>query len=109
MSVETRWHREGYERVQDCEAIVENNKRLQTEQQSRKSDMRHVGSIPAIWVEKLLRDEWAKGNTTIKWSDPEFDKLLRQLLDDPDFRHFRTDSGVIGTYQVPQIKGLEWR
>ena len=43
-------------RVQDCEPIVENNKRLQNEPQKSET-FRHVASIPNVIIEQwLIRD-----------------------------------------------------
>lgn len=91
MSVETIFHREGYERRQDVEAIIENNKRLQNESQDRKQPWRHVASIPNIFIEQWLREEWERGNHGLKWSSPEFDALVERKLKDPDWKWLRTD------------------
>lgn len=77
-------------RVQDVEAIIDNNKRLQTETQ--KSDWgRHVATIPNIFLEKWLREEWDKGNVDLKIFTPEFDLLCEHKLKDPDWKFLRTD------------------
>ena len=91
MSVTTRFHREGYERWQDVEDIIERNKKLQNEEQSRKSNFRHSASIPNIFIEKWLREEWERGNAGLKWSSPEFDQLVAKKLRDPDYAFLRTD------------------
>ena len=91
MSVVTRLRRDGYERWQDVEDILENNKRLQNEPQNRKSPFRHVASIPNIILEKWMREEWARGNRTLRWCGPEMDKLVEKKLKDPDWRWLRTD------------------
>jgi hypothetical protein len=91
VSVKTVFHREGYERTQDVEDIIENNKKLQNETQDRKSDFRHIASIPNIILEKWLREEWARGNSTLKWCGPEMDALVAKKLKDPDWRWLRTD------------------
>ena len=78
------------ERVQDVEAIIENNKRLQNTEQ--KSDWgRHVASIPNVILEKWLNEELDRGNTTIKLFGPEMDALVARKLKDPDWRWLRTD------------------
>ena len=91
MSVLTRFHREGYERWQDVEDIIENNKRLQNESQRKDVPWRHIASIPNIFIEQWLREAWASGNTSLKWSSPEFDALVQRKLQDPDYRFLRTD------------------
>lgn len=79
-----------WERVQDVEPIIENNKRLQSAPQ--KSDWgRHVASIPCVILEKWLNEELDRGNTTIKIFGPEMDALVDRKLKDPDWRWLRTD------------------
>lgn len=76
--------------VQDVEDIIENNKALQTVEQ--RSDWgRHIASIPNVIVEQWLSEEWARGNTTMTMSSPEFKELLRRKLQDRDWLFLRTD------------------
>ena len=78
------------ERTQDVEDIIERNKALQTIEQ--RSDWgRHVASIPVVFLEKWLNEEWARGNTTIRLFDAEFNALLARKLRDPDYRFLRVD------------------
>jgi hypothetical protein len=91
MSVTTRFHREGYERWQDVEDIIENNKRLKNTPQDKKANFRHIASIPNIFIEKWLREEWARGNINLKWCGPEMDALVAKKLRDPDYAFLRTD------------------
>lgn len=77
-------------RIQDVEPIIELNKYLQTVQQ--KSDWgRHVATIPNIFYEKWIREEWDRGNIGIRIHTEEFDKLVERKLQDPDWRWLRTD------------------
>lgn len=78
-------------RVQDVEPIIENNKRLQKEPQSRKSSFRHVASVPNVIIEKWLNEELARGNKSIRWGSKEFDALIAKKLKDPDWAYLRTD------------------
>lgn len=79
-----------FERIQDVEDIIERNKQLQTLEQ--KSDWgRHVANIPNIFLELWLNEEYARGNTSIKLFDAEFDLLVERKLKDPDWRWLRTD------------------
>src|SRR3954471_3015336 len=79
-----------WERVQDVEPILENNKRLQNLEQ--KSDWgRHVATIPNIFLEQWLNEEWGRGNSTLRMFTPEFDKMVERKLKDPDWRFLRTD------------------
>lgn len=91
MTVLTKFHREGYERWQDVEDIIENNKRLQNESQRRDVPFRHVASIPNIIIEKWMREEWERGNRALKWCGPDMDALVERKLKDPDWRWLRTD------------------
>ena len=77
-------------RVQDVEDIIERNKKLQNEPQSRKSDFRHIASIPNIFLEKWLQEEFERGNTSIKIFGPEMDALVARKLKDPDWKWLRT-------------------
>jgi hypothetical protein len=94
-NVSTRLHKEGdgfiAERIQDVEPILENNKRLQNEPQDRKSSFRHIASIPNIFIERWLNEEYARGNVDIKMFGPEMDKIVEQKLKDPDWKWLRTD------------------
>jgi hypothetical protein len=80
-----------FQRVQDVEPIIENNKRLQTMGQSRKSDFRHIASIPNIFLERWLNEEYARGNTSITLFGEEMDKLVARKLRDPEWKFLRTD------------------
>lgn len=78
-------------RVQDVEAILENNKQLRKEAQ--RSDWgRHVASIPNVILERWLNEEWQRGNTTIRLFGPEMDALVERKLKDPEWAYLRTDS-----------------
>lgn len=92
----TQIHQDGRDltisRTQDVLPILENNKRLQTEPQSRKSSLRHVASIPNVILEKWLTEEARRGNTTIRWGSKELDELVAKKLRDPDWKYLRTDS-----------------
>lgn len=78
------------QRTQDVQPILDQNAALRSERQ--KSDWgRHVATIPNVLLERWLNEEWAKGNTTLKPSGPEFNALIRRKLQDPDYRWLRTD------------------
>ena len=79
-----------FARWQDVEPILENNKRLQNTAQNGES-FRHIASIPNVILEQWLFDEWKRGNTTIKLSGEEFDRLVFRKLQDPDWKWLRTD------------------
>jgi hypothetical protein len=78
-------------RVQDVEPIIDLNKYLQTIKQQ--SDWgRHVAQIPNIFVEKWLREEWDRGNLSLRPFTPEFDELVDRKIKDPDWKFLRVDS-----------------
>ncbi len=79
-------------RVQDVEPILEDNKRLQAEAQSRKSSFRHIARIPAVILEKWFNEELARGNVSLKWGSKEFDGIIARKLKDPDWKFLRTDA-----------------
>ncbi len=92
--VETRVHHTSdgllVERWQDCEPIIERNKRLQNMPQ--KSDWgRHVASIPCVILEKWLNEEALRGNHAVRLFSEEFNQIVAKKLKDPDWRWLRTD------------------
>lgn len=81
-------------RVQDVEPILDLNKYLQTIRQQ--SDWgRHVATIPNIFYEKWIREEWERGNIGIRIHTEEFDQLVERKLKDPDWKFLRTDSAQV--------------
>lgn len=91
--VATRVHRDRsagvvhVERIQDVEPILERNKLLQTMPQ--KSDWgRHIASIPNVILERWIHEE---GVNYLALPGDEFARLVRRKLNDPDWRHLRTD------------------
>ena len=77
-----------FERIQDIEPIIDNNKRLQNESQSRTSPLLHIASIPNVIIEKWMNEE---GAPVLAMSAHEFAKFIRKKLNDPDNRFLRTD------------------
>jgi hypothetical protein len=77
-----------FERVQSVDGILDDNKRLQGEAQSRKSDFRHVGTVPCVLVEQWLNE----GAPVLRMSSHEFAKFIRRKLDDPAYAYLRTDN-----------------
>lgn len=75
------------ESVQDVEPILERNKELQKIPQ--KSDWgRHIACIPNVILLKWMNDE---GVNLLAMSGEEFGAFIRRKLNDPDWRHLRTD------------------
>jgi hypothetical protein len=75
---------------QDCEPIIERNKRLQNEPRQRAASFHHIGSIPNVILLQWFNEEWNKGNTTMRWLDQEFMRLVARKLADPDWKWLRT-------------------
>ena len=75
-------------RVQDVEPILEHNKNLQSQPQSRKSGLRHIASIPLIFIEKWGQE---MGVNLMALPAKELQKVIRRKLADPDYRWLRTD------------------
>lgn len=93
MGIEHRFHPHAdgksftIESVQDVEPILDHNAYLRS--QPQKSDWgRHVASIPNIIIAKWLIDE---GADVMRMSGDEFGVFIRRKLNDPDWRHLRTD------------------
>ena len=78
------------ENWQDCEDIIERNKRLQTDPQQ--SDWgRHVATIPMVFIDKWLHEEWERGNVELTMGSKEFDAVIERKLQDPDYKWLRSD------------------
>ncbi len=79
------------ETMDDVEPIMENNKRLQSEEQ--KSDWgRHIACVPDVQVVKWLNEEHARGNTELRYLGPGFDKWFAKKIKDPDNKAWRVDN-----------------
>ena len=74
----------------DVEGVLEHNKKLRSITQ--RSDWgRHVASIPPVICVKWLNEEWQRGNTLLRFLSPEWDLLVRDKLNDPEWKYLRTD------------------
>lgn len=78
-----------FHRVQDVEDILERNKALQNMPQ-RAETFHHVASVPNVFLEKWLNEEYARGNVNLRLFTPEFDQLVFRKLRDPDWAWLRT-------------------
>lgn len=79
------------ERVQDVEGLLEQNKRLYNAAPDKfGGDLVEVADIPMVVVE-----QWMKEGLNIFKSDPETRKRVREKLNSPDFRLFRTRPGRV--------------
>jgi hypothetical protein len=78
-------------RVQDVEPILEDNKRLRADPPPKIDGFKHIATIPNVVLEQWLSDEWKRGNTNLKWSDPEFEEIIARKLRDRDWLFLRTD------------------
>lgn len=72
------------ERLQDVEDIIERNKQLQGEEQT--GDMRLIASIPAIIIERWMKED---GVNYLALPNDEFARLIKRKINDPDYRWLR--------------------
>ena len=79
-----------FERVQDVEDIIENNKAWRCDDQP--SDWgRRVATIPNIIMELWLNQEYERGNVGLRMFTKEFTELVDKKLKDPEWAWLRTD------------------
>jgi hypothetical protein len=80
-----------FQRVQDVEAILANNKALRSEQQ--KSDWgRHIATIPNVIIERWITED---GVNYLSLPKDEFARLVKRKLRDPDYAWLRTTDKAI--------------
>ncbi len=90
----TRVHRDRadrriiFERVQDVEPILDDNKRLQNAGR-QKGDFRHIASVPNVILERWMTEE---GAPVLSMGSREFAAFIRRKLADPQYAYLRTDS-----------------
>lgn len=92
--VQTLMHEEDgktiFERVQDCEPIVERTKALHNEGHHGSSDMKLAASLPMVLVERYCNDH---GITFHDFCNgPEH---IKRMLNDPSLSHFRVWKGRV--------------
>ncbi len=81
----------------DVSSILENNKRLYTQNDGYSPDkgLKRIASIPTIILE-IWAKEYHKDQNKGNWFDLPKDiqqKILREKLNSSDYRYFRTSSG----------------
>ena len=74
--------------VQDVEPVIDENAILRAMEQTNTDGLKHFAQIPENVINQWLNEEWAKGNTTMRLWDDEFEFLLARKLDDPDNAKF---------------------
>ena len=78
------------EHLQDVAPILEWNSHARCDEQP--SDWgRHVARIPNVIYVQWLNEEHARGNTSLRLFTPEFDAIVQNKLDDPEWAYLRTD------------------
>lgn len=79
-------------RVQDCEPIVDHNKRLQSLNDGYNPDrsLKRIASIPLVVAEKWMNED---GINWMALPKHEKRKYLARKLNDPQWRHLRTSAG----------------
>jgi hypothetical protein len=84
------------EHVQDVAPILAWNRKARGESQS--SDWgRHVARIPNVIYVKWLTEEHGKGNLWLRLFTAEFDRIVQNKLDDPEWAYLRTDRPKLQT------------
>lgn len=77
-SLKTSWGVEDdkvvVKRTQDVQAILDHNKELQMDGPNKKSDMRHVGSIPFVVLEMWIKE------SGLKLGSREFAEYVKKKL-----------------------------
>jgi hypothetical protein len=84
----TRLRSDHFERWQDCEPIVENNKKLQNETQ--KGDFHHIADIPNVIIEKWINEDGVSYRELM--SPDGMANIVKKKLRDPDWAWLRTTS-----------------
>jgi hypothetical protein len=76
--------------TQDVEPILEWNKASRGE--DKHGDWgRHVARIPNVVHVSWFDEEHARGNTSLRMFTPEFDRVVQNKLQDPEWAYLRTD------------------
>jgi hypothetical protein len=92
--VQTLMHEEDgktiFERVQDCEPIMEAAKALHNQGLHGSSEMRHAAKIPAVIVERYCNDNGITFREFLNGQDH-----IRRILTDPSLSHFRIWKGAL--------------
>lgn len=77
------------EKIQDAEPVIEDNKRAQNEGNNGFSvsrDFRHVARIPHGIINQLSVE---LGINLLSLPPEEFERIIRRLVNDPDYRWLR--------------------
>lgn len=81
-----------FERIQDCEPILERNKALQNERRADSDWGRHIASVPNVILERWIKED---GVNLLALPAQEFGALIRRKLRDPQWAFLRTNSKPI--------------
>lgn len=68
---------------QDVQPILDRNKAMQNAGKQT-GDLRLVASIPTIFIEKFMNEQ---GFNLLKLGKQDFEKMIRKMRRDPDYRH----------------------
>jgi hypothetical protein len=82
--------------TQDVEPILDWNKESRRDTQSGDWG-RHVARIPNVIYVQWLDEQHRKGNTHLRMFTPEFDAIVKQKLQDPDWAYLRVDKPALQT------------
>lgn len=82
------------EHIQDIEPILEWAKDARDMEQ--RSDWgRHTHSIPNVECMKLLNEEYARGNTTLRMFSKEWDEIYERKIQSGDWDAFKVDKPAL--------------
>lgn len=82
------------ETVQDVEPFIEFGKVARDFEQP--SDWgRHTHKVPNVEIVKLMNEEYARGNTTLRLFSPEFDKLFEKKIRSGEWEAYRVDKPAL--------------
>jgi hypothetical protein len=74
-----------WERVQDVEPVLDLNRHLSEQKQTRTDGLRHYANIPAIFVEKWLNEFYERSGRLLRFPSNEFDEeIADKKLRDPE-------------------------
>jgi len=72
---------------QDVEPYLAQNARWRDQEQTKTDGMKHVASVPVTILEGWLADEWKRGNVGLTLGSKEMDRIIRDRLRDPAWKH----------------------
>lgn len=83
-------------RTQDVEHTLRQNRemRLVDDGYTKDRTMKRVGRIPLVVIEQIMKGDPGRNNGWDPLAEENAERLL-QLLDDPEYAHFKTSDGKV--------------